>query len=111
MSPYSPPEAAILLVSTNRDLWPPTTHIVKSNKSDWLKITERVLYACSNIGTGQGSEVSIPGAEQKDCGLWGRECCESESGVGQNDAFADNDLNTTLTFGLNHSSTCRETNK
>ena len=71
--------------------------IVKYDKSDWLKNTERVLCACSEIGSCQRSrilvpratrficadtkrralgtrmEVSIPGADQKDRGLWGRE--------------------------------------
>ena len=30
--------------------------IAKSDKSDWLKITERVLYACSEIGSDQRSQ-------------------------------------------------------
>ena len=58
----SSPEAVILLVcARNQDL--SLQHrksmihglIVKSDKSDWLKSTERVLCACSEIGSGQRS--------------------------------------------------------
>ena len=52
------PEATILLVSTkNQDLWPVPTPEVRESRT-FLP------------------EVSILGADQKDRGLWGRECCQ-----------------------------------
>ena len=47
--------------------------VVSSDQSDWQKIIASIFCACSRIGT---PEVSILAADQKDRGLWGRECSQ-----------------------------------
>ena len=48
--------------------------IVKYDKSDWLKNTERGQTGTLRmLRNWERPEVSIPGADQKDRGLWGRE--------------------------------------
>ena len=49
--------------------------IVKSSKSDWLRIRNEYSAHAQKIGSGQSwPELSIPATGQKDRGLWGREC-------------------------------------
>ena len=98
VSPFSSPEAAILLVSTeNHDLWPTsgqvqlrksTIHglpvtlrmlLVKSDKSDWFWsqsiVFTKPFKTGMSLDRARGSpEVVIFSADQKDRGLWGREC-------------------------------------
>ena len=91
-NPFSPQEAALLLVSTkNRDLWPSPTPEVRDSRT-----SRHSVHACSEssltilIGSGLNllclkshsktecrwtrPEVAILGADQKERGLWGREC-------------------------------------
>ena len=73
-------EAAILLVNTkNRDLWslPIFEHAQETlsiifSQLDLSDLTIRPLIA--DFRCWQWPEVSILGADQKDHGLWGREC-------------------------------------
>ena len=76
---FSSPEAAILLVcARNRDLWSlpisehaQSTRSVVFSQSDLLDFTMSPWIA--EFPCWRRPEVSIPGADQKDRGLWGRE--------------------------------------
>ena len=76
---FSSPEAAILLVSTkDRDLWPAPRPEVRESRTHcqiWqiclAENPKQVFCACSKNRL--RPEVSLLGADQKDCGLWGRE--------------------------------------
>ena len=79
---FSSPEAGILLVSTDsRDLWPVPTPEVRNSQTHcqiwqiWLAENYRknLLRMLRNW---DWPEVLILGADQKDRGLWGRECIE-----------------------------------
>ena len=79
-STFSSPEAEILLVCTrNRDLWPllisehaQSTCSVFFSQSDLSYVT--MIPGIVDFRFWRQPEVSIPGADQKDRGLWGREC-------------------------------------
>ena len=83
--PFSSPEAAFLLVSTkNRDLWPgPTPELCACSESSLTNLIGSGLnLLCLYIYSKPEChwtwpEVVILGADQKERGLWGRECALS----------------------------------
>ena len=67
--PFSSPETALLLISTkDRDLSAGST-LVRSNKSDWLRVQNKYSTHAQKIESGK--EVAIPGADQTGRGLGG----------------------------------------
>ena len=92
---FSSPEAALLLVSTkDRDLWPGPTPVVHDSRTScysahahsqvwqiWLVLVSIccVYKAIQNRNVvGPGPEVAILTADQKERGLWRRECCDMQ---------------------------------
>ena len=83
---FSPPEPTILLICTrDRDLWQgPKQQVRESRTSGFCAQPQKFETITVTIGYKNGQvlrlrvtwplpEVSIPGADQKDHGLWGRE--------------------------------------
>ena len=88
--PFSSPEPTILLVcAKDRDLWQgPEQEVRESRTSGFCAQPQKFETITVTIGYKNGQllrlrvtwtlpEVSILGADQKDRGLWGRECTSS----------------------------------
>ena len=102
MEPFSSPEPTILLVcAKDRDLWQgPKQEVRESRTSGFCAQPQKFETITVTIGYKNGQllrlrvawtlpEVSILGADQKDRGLWGRECSGTESDSSSSDSDID----------------------